>query len=159
VYLFLTVNQQDVNKTSTSPQQALTKVNTSEMAGPSLEGLRAGLEDAIARTKGRSKTALLRAWFSVIEEAREAGVPNTEIVNELNKHGLAIDVRTFAVLMSRIRKRNNRSKTTAVSPISCRPDVTTPKATGETSAKEVAPLTQSQIRQISQDRSSMDEYL
>lgn len=159
MYLSLILNKQLINKASTSPKQALTEVNSCGSPDLSLEGLRTGLEHAIARTKGHSKTALLKAWFGLIEEARHAGVPNAEIVCELNKRGLEIDVRTFAVLMSRIRKRNGKTKTMPVSHLPYRPEGALPKATGETGPKEVAPLTQSQIRQISQDRSSMDEYL
>lgn len=64
--------------------------------------------------ESRSKTAQLQQVLSQIEDAQKAGVRNAKIVETLNKHGFSLTLKTFEMMLYRIRERQRleRQKST-----------------------------------------------
>ncbi|WP_342616483.1 hypothetical protein [Rhodoferax sp. GW822-FHT02A01] len=62
----------------------------------------------------RSKTAQLQQVLPQIEDAQRAGVRNARIVETLNNQGFALTLKTFEMMLYRIRERHRtkREKTT-----------------------------------------------
>jgi hypothetical protein len=61
--------------------------------------------------KKRSKAARFRDVIDDVEIALAAGVPRSEIIEELSKHGLEMTLATFATTLKRVREKSK--KTTA----------------------------------------------
>lgn len=88
------------------------------------DGLRALARDNSKRTKA----GCLREVLDDIEAALAAGVSQTAIVNELNRHGLGISLATFVTTLKRLRKQRRLALPKAAAPVpdaGSKPDVGT----------------------------------
>jgi len=154
------MDRQSISKQSTTPQRDPAPPNAHNEFEDNRKSLEAGLALAIARVHGHSKTAQLRSWFGVIENARLKGVPSAEIVEELARHGLEIKVRTFEVLMSRLRKRSGGSTNALMSFSSTIPNPapSKPAFLPASGVKGSSRLTPEKLKQIREDEAGMDQY-
>lgn len=60
-----------------------------------------------------TKTSIVRNAIADIEKAKEEGISNKAIVETISAHGITIDEKSFASLLSRIRRellKSNKSK-------------------------------------------------
>jgi hypothetical protein len=69
-----------------------------------VQGLRALARDKTKRTKA----GFLREVLVDVEAALAAGVSQSNIVDELNKHGLDITLATFVTTLKRLRQQRNK---------------------------------------------------
>ncbi len=67
------------------------------------------LQALMSEMGNRTKTAQLREVFPHIEEAKRAGLTNAKIVETLNAQGFDLTVKSFEMLLYRIRKRQSSS--------------------------------------------------
>lgn len=67
------------------------------------------LSDLTRDMANRSKIAQLREVFQHIEEAQRAGIKNEKIVKTLNAKGFALTVKSFEMMLYRIRKQRDQS--------------------------------------------------
>lgn len=74
------------------------------------ESIADALSDLARDMANRSKIAQLREVFQHIEEAQRAGIKNERIVRTLNAKGFALTVKSFEMMLYRIRKQRSQPK-------------------------------------------------
>ena len=67
------------------------------------------LADLTRDMANRSKIAQLREVFQHIEEAQRVGIKNEKIVKTLNAKGFALTVKSFEMMLYRIRKQRDQA--------------------------------------------------
>ncbi|MCM2493783.1 hypothetical protein EFP18_11110 [Burkholderia glumae] len=68
------------------------------------DDLRTALQALVNDASARSKIARLRELLPAIEDAKRAGVRHQAIVDALNQHGLAPSLKSFEMMLYRLRR-------------------------------------------------------
>ncbi|KVU91689.1 hypothetical protein WK76_15705 [Burkholderia ubonensis] len=68
------------------------------------DDLRAALHALVNDASARSKIARLRELRPAIEDAKRAGVKHHAIVDALNNHGFALSLKSFEMMLYRLRQ-------------------------------------------------------
>lgn len=93
------------------------------MAENESKNLEKAFEGLEGTYRGRKKTAIIKANFSLIMSLKEKGYTHKVIVDCLNAHGFDISIRVFETTLYRIMKQNKESP---AQPITTTPNTKSP---------------------------------